>query len=106
MHQIINSSLVNHSSSTAAEESLIVKLARGQMERNQNDISRIGGLGNLAGIRGLNGLNTIAQNSGSKGGTTGAAGLFGLDGAMSASQTTYDKNLVSQDKSARNESKD
>lgn len=48
MQKIINSSIVNHSSSTAAEESLNLKLAKGQRERNLNGISRIGGLATLA----------------------------------------------------------
>jgi len=45
---MINSSLVNHSSSTTAEESLNVKLEKGQRERRLNGISRIGGLATFA----------------------------------------------------------
>lgn len=48
LQKVINSSIVNHSSSTAAEESLNLKLAKGQRERNLNGISRIGGLAQFA----------------------------------------------------------
>jgi len=47
---MINSSLVNHSSSTTAEESLNIKLEKGQRERRLNGISRIGGLATFAAM--------------------------------------------------------
>lgn len=60
MQKIITSSVVNHSSSTAAEESLNLKLAIAQRERNLNGISRKGGLASTFAM----------ENQGTNGGVT------------------------------------